>query len=440
MWFRRPTGAFARTLHRFRVTGDCEYGHWGRVDLQPRLLRDALPFPPPLGNAYRDHWIAQVALAAEILPMSPNPSTTMSSTATLRSAVVADDQGLISSSRMRVSRFAERVRGHGLHPGWRPFYFNIYCRTIVTSRTLQMRLGSRMSPRISGARAAKPSSLTNFRWLVGRSARNGVAGVTETLGREGAMLRGLAWRGLGEARERLRHIRPNAAATEDMYRAIPRSDQVGLKPIILDYFTRDGSTLMMRLLASSPQIAVEEVYPFERRYFAYFWCWAHVLTRDEWNEHIWDPTALASARGSACSSRAPSGLRPWPRTLPARPRLRGSVLRRAPAFDLVGGESFPRGCAVVAAEQGVESPHLHSRKAHEHLAHAVEQLPPHRVEIVTFATPATAGFRSTPSSAGERMGGEYRKEYRRMLEHVISGRRERLEWILPACWMTETSP
>ena len=166
------------------------------------------------------------------------------------------------------------------------------------------------------------------------------------------MLRGLAWRGLGEVAKRLRHIRPNAAATEDMYRAIPRSDQVGLKPIILDYFTRDGSTLMMRLLASSPQIAVEEVYPFERRYFAYFWCWAHVLTRDEWNERIWDPTALASLEDVQLQSTV--GPPPWqPRSLLGLVSGESVLARRC--FDFVWRE-FSERVAVVAAEQGVEIP------------------------------------------------------------------------------------
>ncbi|HKH14677.1 MAG TPA: hypothetical protein VKA47_08495, partial [Solirubrobacterales bacterium] len=34
-----------------------------------------------------------------------------------------------------------------------------------------------------------------------------------------------------------------------------------LVPILVDYYSRDGSTLMMRLLASSPQIAVGGSYP-----------------------------------------------------------------------------------------------------------------------------------------------------------------------------------
>jgi hypothetical protein len=68
----------------------------------------------------------------------------------------------------------------------------------------------------------------------------------------------------------------------------------GLQPLLLDYFTRDGSTLMMRLLASSPQIAVGGGYPYETKYFAYLYRWSHLIEKTEWPRRVWNPGGLAT--------------------------------------------------------------------------------------------------------------------------------------------------
>src|SRR5215211_2654260 len=52
-----------------------------------------------------------------------------------------------------------------------------------------------------------------------------------------------------------------------------------LTPLLVDVFGRDGSTLTMRLLATSPAIAVEpphgaDLDRFERPYFAWLWGWS----------------------------------------------------------------------------------------------------------------------------------------------------------------------
>ena len=67
-----------------------------------------------------------------------------------------------------------------------------------------------------------------------------------------------------------------------------------LSPILLDHRGRDGSTLMMRLLRSSPAIAVPGPYPYEKKYFAYLWRWSRLLERrdqSEWWTYI-DLTSL----------------------------------------------------------------------------------------------------------------------------------------------------
>jgi hypothetical protein len=67
-----------------------------------------------------------------------------------------------------------------------------------------------------------------------------------------------------------------------------------LSPILVDHTGRDGSTLMMRLLATSPSVAIPGPYPYEKKYFAYLWRWSRLLERrdkSEWWTYI-DLTSL----------------------------------------------------------------------------------------------------------------------------------------------------
>jgi hypothetical protein len=49
--------------------------------------------------------------------------------------------------------------------------------------------------------------------------------------------------------------------------------------MLVDHTGRDGSTLMMRLLATSPNVAIPGPYPYEKKYFAYLWRWSRLLER-----------------------------------------------------------------------------------------------------------------------------------------------------------------
>ena len=51
---------------------------------------------------------------------------------------------------------------------------------------------------------------------------------------------------------------------------------------------------MMRLLATSPQIAVGPQYPYEQKYFAYLYRWARLLDRRQWPRDFWSGHHLAS--------------------------------------------------------------------------------------------------------------------------------------------------
>jgi Sulfotransferase domain len=67
-----------------------------------------------------------------------------------------------------------------------------------------------------------------------------------------------------------------------------------LTPILVDYFGRDGSTLLMALLATSPQIVIDEKYPYERRYFTYLWRWSRLLARTDWPGALWTKDDVVS--------------------------------------------------------------------------------------------------------------------------------------------------
>ena len=104
----------------------------------------------------------------------------------------------------------------------------------------------------------------------------------------------VARRGYVRLRHRARHLRGRVGSlaplsssrgqAADWSGSGDEQDSEWLTPILVDYFTRDGSTLMMRLLSSSPQIAVEMSFPYERKYFAYLWRWAQLLDREDWPE------------------------------------------------------------------------------------------------------------------------------------------------------------
>ncbi len=67
-----------------------------------------------------------------------------------------------------------------------------------------------------------------------------------------------------------------------------------LTPVLVDYYSRDGSTLMMRLLRSSPQVAVAGAYPYEQKLFQYLWRWSRLLARSDWDREAWGPRDLGS--------------------------------------------------------------------------------------------------------------------------------------------------
>ena len=173
-------------------------------------------------------------------------------------------------------------------------------------------------------------------------------------------------------------------------RSVPRSGRSSadsLQPLLLDYFTRDGSTLTMRLLASSPQIAVGGGYPYEHKYFAYLYRWAHLIektggrgrcgTRAPGHADAGEADAAdgraslegaraarsGAGRGAVlrlCVSGALGGVlspghRPDPRSAQAAGRRRPLLRREAPQ-QLAGG---PERAAAGAADRRAPGPSRH---------------------------------------------------------------------------------
>jgi hypothetical protein len=86
-----------------------------------------------------------------------------------------------------------------------------------------------------------------------------------------------------------------------------------LTPVLVDCVGRDGSTLFMRLLASSPQIAVGGDYPYEHRYFTYLWRWSQLVDRPDWPDPLWAKEEMKSLSQESLALLGPP---PWlPRDL-----------------------------------------------------------------------------------------------------------------------------
>jgi hypothetical protein len=126
-----------------------------------------------------------------------------------------------------------------------------------------------------------------------------------------------------------------------------RGEDRWLTPILVDHLGRDGSTLLMRLLATSPQVAVEGPYPFERKYFAYMWRWSTMLDRRDWPRDRWGPGNLASLAQDV--EQPLIGPPPWlPRSLAED---RSDPLSRR-CFELAWGEFSRRAATRTAAAHG----------------------------------------------------------------------------------------
>ena len=299
----------------------------------------------------------------------------------------------------------------------------------MAARVLELRLGDRLAPGRARTLARIDAAGPDIPWLIGRSAR-GLRGANETLGREAAMLRAAAWRRASEVRKAHRRRRTRREASPAAA-AVPRPkpDRRSLEPLLVDYFSRDGSTLLMRLLSSSPQVAVEPVYPFERKYFSYLWRWSQVIERGTWPEDEWGPGALGSL--DAMRDAELVGPAPWlPRPFLDPDGVEDPGMARR-SFELVWEEFSGRAELSTQRRHRSTEPVLYSAEKHMNTwLVPLEQLPPVELLVVlrdprdTYVSITEFGGRGSGAfGGGQEAGAEA------MLEHVISRQRDRLRWI-----------
>jgi Glycosyl transferase family 2 len=168
------------------------------------LLELVLPFPPQVGRAFHDQWIASVALATGSVAYVDRPlydyvqhgSASLGHAAALRAY---DPRRLI---RWRDPRGTARdIATHG-----RRSYLTNALRVALAARTLELRIAGEVSAGKARAirRVARLATTSEpFAWLAARSLRT-LGGRNETMGIELSLLAALAWRRLAAASARRR--------------------------------------------------------------------------------------------------------------------------------------------------------------------------------------------------------------------------------------------
>jgi hypothetical protein len=176
----------------------------GAASLVRRALLDvALPFPPPVGRPYHDHWLAICALAAGGLAYVDQP--TYDRVRHLDS-VTAGTGHAEALRRMRDGRAPARSsRPSDRGPrDLRAIYRDSYLQSVQFARIAALRLAGRIDRRRRQELqrfAAADSAALGLPWLALRSLRP-LVGRDETLGRERALAAAILWRRRARRRQR----------------------------------------------------------------------------------------------------------------------------------------------------------------------------------------------------------------------------------------------
>jgi glycosyltransferase involved in cell wall biosynthesis len=169
----------------------------GAASLVRRSLLDrALPFPPPVGRAYHDHWLACVALALGPIVFVDRPlqDYVQHEEQAVGRGVLADDLrgGLARAFGRFLRQPRRRARATAAHA--RRYYEEELVWRRALAGELERRFGLSLPPalrrdvrRLTGLGTAR-SAL----WLLGRSARD-LRGTSPTLGIENQLLKATAW-------------------------------------------------------------------------------------------------------------------------------------------------------------------------------------------------------------------------------------------------------
>jgi Sulfotransferase family len=210
-----------------------------------------------------------------------------------------------------------------------------------------------------------------------------------------------------------------------------------LQPLLVDYFTRDGSTLTMRLLASSPQIAVGAGYPYEHKYFAYLYRWAHLIEKTEWPGKVWNPMGLATL--SQEKQMPLMGAPPWKERELLDP-AQGGELFSDYAFRVLW-EEFSRRATAQTRDRHKRPDAAVRYYAEKHLSTwqvDLSELPPVRV-IAVLRDPrdtyvSITSFAEKREKAGRKrsMGQQPGESHDAWLKRHLARQRDRLRWIRKA--------
>jgi len=84
-----------------------------------------------------------------------------------------------------------------------------------------------------------------------------------------------------------------------------------LVPALLVASGRSGSTMLMRLLASSPRVATETVFPFEHQYLRYFRLLSRTIEARAWDGAQWDHLKFHMASADPAWTGGMIGPPPW---------------------------------------------------------------------------------------------------------------------------------
>jgi len=162
------------------------------------LTELALPFPPPHGDIFHDHWLALIAMATGEIRYVDRPlyDYVQHSEAALGFSKANAGRGRWGGWLADVTLRMLRVASRAVRPVGQVRYFENYCRLALQSRALEMRLGDSLSPaEREGLQRIQHSdgSTAGAAWFVWRTLRP-VLGRNETMGMERGLLAGLLWR------------------------------------------------------------------------------------------------------------------------------------------------------------------------------------------------------------------------------------------------------
>ncbi|MGI8862978.1 MAG: glycosyltransferase [Solirubrobacteraceae bacterium] len=182
----------------------------GAAALFTRELTElALPFPDTPGLQFHDHWLGVMALAAGEVAYVERPlydyvqhPGAVFGDVTHGPGIPARPPG--AGLRNLPGRLGGRLR-HRLWTNWRAAYFYGYASRETQAQVVLARLAGRLTTdkqAVLRRFVACDSSLRALVWLAMRGLRP-LAGRTETLGSELALVQGVIWKMLAQARARL---------------------------------------------------------------------------------------------------------------------------------------------------------------------------------------------------------------------------------------------